>query len=145
MRFWTTQASTFQFCFGSVYFSKVKAKLKRACPTAQEKHRTPLTVSSMTTDLTGLKTCQVLSKIKNKKIDNSIEFLIFSTYIIHVDNPMGVTPLTIRLKPSLCVQYLRMNIFLHQFDIISSIICLESFRECQIQQISKTERLFFYK
>lgn len=103
MHFWTTQASTFQFCFGSVYFSKVKAKLKRACPTVQEKHRTPLTVSSMTTDLTGLKTCQVLSKIKNKKIDNSIEFLIFSTYIIHVDNPMGVTPLTIRLKPSLCV------------------------------------------
>ena len=102
-RFWPTLASTFQFCFGSVYFSKVKAKLKRACPTAQEKHRTPLTVSSMTTDLTGLKTCQVLSKIKNKKIDNSIEFLIFSTYIIHVDNPMGVTPLTIRLKPSLCV------------------------------------------
>ena len=34
-RFLPTQASTFQFCFGSVYTSKVKAKLKRAYP-----HRT---------------------------------------------------------------------------------------------------------
>ncbi|MDP8217442.1 MAG: hypothetical protein P9M03_01820 [Candidatus Theseobacter exili] len=38
--FLPAQASTFQVCFGSVYFSKVKAKLKRACPhPAKKKHQ----------------------------------------------------------------------------------------------------------
>jgi len=43
--FLPTQASTFQFCFEIVYFLKVKAKLKRACPHRSKEKSNDLTLS----------------------------------------------------------------------------------------------------
>lgn len=50
--FLPAQASTFQFCFGSVYPSKVKAKLKRACPPrSQEKEQKKRNIIIFATDI----------------------------------------------------------------------------------------------